>query len=998
LEYVLMVGDAGTGDHNVPLYWWNPDGSNGSYSDSWYSCLVPGDDDDHYAEIAIGRIVYDNLDELDHQVNKLITYLRDPDTSDNWAEHTLLVAHQEEYPLKYTQCKNQIAAYNYSVQTAIFDSVYGGNGGTNTDVVNYINGTGCGILNYRGHGSDTEWWQWGPSGSLTATHVNQMTNVNSSTNASRLFVHFDVCCDNMNIITYPGNCLAESFMKADYAAVAINSAIIPSYTIPNHDYDKEMYKAVYDEGINNIGYATNFANITVLNNHGTLGRSNARTYLWLGDACIDVWTDTPQQLMVNHQPVHLIGLDTYSLDVFEGGSPVEGAMVCAQNDEVYAMGWTDASGHVTLQFEEAPTMPDDMNLMVTYHNCVPYEAAVSIIPPEGPYVIYQSHWLNDSFGNNDGLADYGESILLTLDMVNVGLDQATGVTVTLGVEDPYITLTDDSAFVGDISAGDTITIIDGFAFDVSPDAPDQHWVSVDVMAEDSTDTIWESGFSIQLHAPMIAIQSLETDDSVGGNGNGKLDPGEFADVTVTVSNEGSSGATNVSVIMTTDFTHLQVNQGSASLDTLAAYGAGALTPDYQLQLAHACPDPNHAITYLELTGDNGLHKYLLYDLSLGGFFDDMESGVGNWTHTYAQPGWEDQWHLSTENSSSPTHAWKCGDTGAGSYANHMDAVLVMPEMNLPDQCELHFDHWMEAEISSYYPDSAYDGGIIEISVESGPWTLLIPDGGYNNTIRYTAGGGNPYTGPFAGGTPCFSGSINWTPVVVDLSGYSGSLQIRFHFGSDQATAIEGWYVDNVDIVFRGGVDPPINLEAELTGDIVTLTWNSPGSAGMVASLLSYNVYRQGEMIDSLIYNLTCQDDLSGMPLGVYEYYVTAVYDQGESGPSDTVEVDYGGTPVAEQEDPLIPDEFVLGQNYPNPFNPITTIRYGLPEPAIVRITIYNILGREVATLVNRGMPAGYHNALWDSKSSAGFDVSSGLYFYRIEAGGFVDVKKMVLLR
>ena len=96
--------------------------------------------------------------------------------------------------------------------------------------------------------------------------------------------------------------------------------------------------------------------------------------------------------------------------------------------------------------------------------------------------------------------------------------------------------------------------------------------------------------------------------------------------------------------------------------------------------------------------------------------------------------------------------------------------------------------------------------------------------------------------------------------------------------------------------------------------------------------------------------------------------------------------------------PPIPENYFLAQNYPNPFNPITTISYGLPEPAHVKITVYDILGRKVITLLEADESAGYHKALWDSKSHQGTEVSSGVYFYRIEANDFVDVKKMVLLR
>ena len=97
-------------------------------------------------------------------------------------------------------------------------------------------------------------------------------------------------------------------------------------------------------------------------------------------------------------------------------------------------------------------------------------------------------------------------------------------------------------------------------------------------------------------------------------------------------------------------------------------------------------------------------------------------------------------------------------------------------------------------------------------------------------------------------------------------------------------------------------------------------------------------------------------------------------------------------------EPQVPSSYQLYQNYPNPFNPVTTIRYGLPEAAHVKVIIYNILGREVLTLVDEDKPAGYYSALWDSRSHQGIEVSSGVYFYRIEANDFVDVKKMVLLR
>jgi dienelactone hydrolase len=89
----------------------------------------------------------------------------------------------------------------------------------------------------------------------------------------------------------------------------------------------------------------------------------------------------------------------------------------------------------------------------------------------------------------------------------------------------------------------------------------------------------------------------------------------------------------------------------------------------------------------------------------------------------------------------------------------------------------------------------------------------------------------------------------------------------------------------------------------------------------------------------------------------------------------------------------LPDDFTLGQNYPNPFNPSTTIRYGLPHRSHVMLTVFNTLGQEVAQLVNGDLEAGYHEVRFDASG-----LSSGVYFYRLQAGTFVETRKLLLLR
>ncbi len=89
----------------------------------------------------------------------------------------------------------------------------------------------------------------------------------------------------------------------------------------------------------------------------------------------------------------------------------------------------------------------------------------------------------------------------------------------------------------------------------------------------------------------------------------------------------------------------------------------------------------------------------------------------------------------------------------------------------------------------------------------------------------------------------------------------------------------------------------------------------------------------------------------------------------------------------------LPTQFSLDQNYPNPFNPSTTISYSLPKAAVVTLGIFNALSQEVALLVNERKEAGYYQVRWD-----GLSVPSGIYFYRLQAGEYLETMKMVVLK
>ena len=116
------------------------------------------------------------------------------------------------------------------------------------------------------------------------------------------------------------------------------------------------------------------------------------------------------------------------------------------------------------------------------------------------------------------------------------------------------------------------------------------------------------------------------------------------------------------------------------------------------------------------------------------------------------------------------------------------------------------------------------------------------------------------------------------------------------------------------------------------------------------------------------------------------------------GEQDTLYDDYQSPSAIEDGLANIPANFALEQNYPNPFNPTTTIEFVLKQQTDVSVAVYNLIGQRVRTLVNDNRKAGAYQVVWNGTNDLGQKVSSGIYFYKIEAGDFVDTKKMVLMK
>jgi hypothetical protein len=147
-------------------------------------------------------------------------------------------------------------------------------------------------------------------------------------------------------------------------------------------------------------------------------------------------------------------------------------------------------------------------------------------------------------------------------------------------------------------------------------------------------------------------------------------------------------------------------------------------------------------------------------------------------------------------------------------------------------------------------------------------------------------------------------------------------------------------------------------------------------------------------IGELVFEVT-DPTLTEFTIGTYEterprHRLMWVYSEVDDAGNRTVE--------AAGSSQLVPTSYALNQNYPNPFNPSTEISFDLPQASKVDLSIYNVLGQHVRNLVEDQMEAGQHTVTWDGRDNNGNTAASGIYFYRIKANEFTDIRKMTLLK
>jgi hypothetical protein len=223
------------------------------------------------------------------------------------------------------------------------------------------------------------------------------------------------------------------------------------------------------------------------------------------------------------------------------------------------------------------------------------------------------------------------------------------------------------------------------------------------------------------------------------------------------------------------------------------------------------------------------------------------------------------------------------------------------------------------------------------------------------------------------------GPYNFTPTEFSLTEPSNNTAIM----------IDASNVDNGSITFSW--DESSDANDDLLLYLMRAASAEIGNHGLDTNATSFSV-AYADIIEDMIENNVTVATLE------WTVHVTDGIDTLEANNAPfTVTID-GGYAMSVYLESLLPDKFAFHQNFPNPFNPVTTLRYDLPENSFVNVTIYDMLGRGIRTLVNTTQDAGFKSVIWNATNDFGKPVSAGVYLYQIQAGDFIQTKKMVLLK
>ncbi|MFA4852334.1 MAG: C25 family cysteine peptidase, partial [Bacteroidales bacterium] len=570
-SFVLFVGDVA----QVPSF----NGTTGSHVSDLYYCEYTGD---FFPEVYYGRFSATNLTELQPQIDKTLEYeqylMQDP----SFLGQVVMISGQDDTygPLQgdgqinYGTSTYFNTAHNLTSHTYL----YAVSGSSAAQIIQNIS-DGVGFANYTAHG---DWDGW-DNPSFTISDIAGLQNAHkyplmignacltNKFDKPECFGEALLRANNKGALGYIGGSNNTTWDEDYWWAVGYKTIVVnPVY----NDSSLGAYDRTFHDHGEPFGewYATQdqmiFAGNLAVTQSGSSSDYYWEIYHLMGDPSLMVYFGIPPALTINHLPFIPLNTDTFIVNT----EPYTYVAI-SSGGVLHGVALADSTGYAKVQIVPF-TVSSTADIVATRQNRAPYINSVLAYNPTTPYVMYVSKQLHDAAGNNNGLADYGESITLDITLQNVGGATANGVSAKLRSTDSYITLTDTTQSWGNITNGFTSTQNNAYAFTVANLVPDQHIVPFTLVITDNSSNTWTETFNIVLNALALSIGNITINDATG-NGNGRLDPGETVDIIITSANTGHADASNTTSNLTLTGGSVAINTGTSNLGTLVSLTGSA---------------------------------------------------------------------------------------------------------------------------------------------------------------------------------------------------------------------------------------------------------------------------------------------------------------------------------------------------------------------------------------------------------------------------------------
>jgi len=561
-----------------------------------------------------------------------------------------------------------------------------------------------------------------------------------------------------------------------------------------------------------------------------------------------------------------------------------------------------------------------------------------------PYVKYQAYIINDdttgaSYGNSNGYMDTGETIELTLTVKNHGDSTAYDATATIFTDDPYITISQGTQSFGSILSQAIAVSQNNFVFQVLPNAPIGHQIIVKLEIKDNQGNVWNDGFQIRVIMPELVFRHQYTNE-INGNGDDKIDPGEIFNVVIELQNIGLRNATDITSVLRCDHPSITIVDSLATFVDIPQSGFGENLQD-QFTVA-INPDAKAEIVPFSLMISEGggfYQKNITFNLAIGqGKVLLVEDDGGfDLSHYYKD---------ALEILGISYLYWNTNGSGP------VDEDTLMTYNRIIWYTGMEFNNSLFKHGTKPLENYLENGGNLFINGSLFPFSvrdsLIMSDYLHTNFINYN--------------TELHHLKSEGTKPVLD--------DITFWLST----------ADDNNQSFTGEIDAQATAQPILFYD--KYTYEGSGnikSSGAAAVAVADNDYR----VVMFSFGWEGIEDRE-IRQAVLVKILNWLQDIQTSVGSNLTD---GSSPAT----------YKLSQNYPNPFNPTTTIQFDVPQTSHVTIKIYNILGKEIKTLINRDINAGSYEVIWNGKDKLNQPVASGMYFYQMTGGEFRMTRKMILL-